>query len=316
MKFNLLNRIFLSTSSILSLALMILLSNSAELVAEEPSEPQQLVENSTAKAQTYPLVYKFQANQVLKYSINHSTSVDTSKDDYNEINTNESITQMHYRVVSIDSENQAILEPVLDQVKMSATFAESEPITYDSANEKIPAQFTGVNQSIGKPLSRFKFNSQGKLLEILDLRNAGKGDPNLTNATVQSVELLGNQNFLAFFPDHPVSIGEKWNEKYEAELKVSESLTERVKYLRKFELESVENGQSTIKLSTILISQVVDPKLRVQLIQKAPTGNIVFDIEKGVIISRELNIDQTEFGIFGDRSKIRVSSKRIEKQIQ
>ncbi len=268
-------------------------------------------------AKKHLFVYKFKTNQIIRYSVLNSSSVNTVKEDFSETNTNESDTKMHYRVVSIDSGNHAILEPVLDHVKMSATFADAEPITYDSQkNEEIPVQFTGVNEAIGKPLSRFKFNQQGKLLEILDLRNAGKGDPTLTNSTVNSVAMLGNQNFLIVFPDYPIAIGDKWSEKYESDLKVSENLNQRIKYIRKYQLDSVDNNQAIFSLKTVLITQIEDPKLRLQLIQKTPTGKLVFDMQQGIITSRELNIEQTEFGIFGKSSKIAITSKRTENLIQ
>jgi Family of unknown function (DUF6263) len=305
----------------------LLSSNSTILRGDDTSPANAEVSQTAATTQNsatnpeavkkFLFAYKFQANQIIRYSVMNSSSVNSVKGDFSETNTNESNTKMHYRVVSVDSGNHAILEPVLDHVKMSAIFADADPITYDSQNNKeIPVQFTGVDKSIGKPLSRFKFNQQGKLLQILDLRNSGKGDPHLTNETNNSVELLGNQNFLIVFPDHPVAVGDKWNEKYESDLKVSESLNQRVKYLRKYQLDSVENNQAVFSLKTVLITRIEDPKLRLQLIQKTPTGKLVFNMQQGIITSRELNTDQTEFGIFGEDSKIKISSKRTENLIR
>ena len=292
--------------------------NAEEPVAEKADTSTEEVQtNENVPGDKYQLEYKFSPNQIIKYHILNTTSIDTSKGEFNDVNSNESETVMHYRVVSVDSEKITTLEPVLDQVKMTANFYNAEPISYDSNDsEEAPPQFAGVDESIGKPLSRFKYNQYGKLLEILDLRNAGEGDPEVTNETNSSVELLANQSFLVIFPDHPVAIGEKWNEKYETFLMVSESLNEKVEFLRKYELESVENNVATIKLNTILVSQIQDPKQRLQLIQKAPTGKLTFDMEQGILTYRELDVEQTEFGIFGQGSKIKVTSKKTEKYLK
>ena len=73
----------------------------------------------------------------------------------------------------------------------------------------------------------------------------------------------------------------------------------RIKLKKVYSLQKVENHRATISWKTIRLTPVTDPRLLAQLIQRISTGEIVFDIQRGVVVSKTSNIDQTLVGPFG-----------------
>ncbi|HAA50154.1 MAG TPA: hypothetical protein DCE43_10575, partial [Planctomycetaceae bacterium] len=47
------------------------------------------------------------------------------------------------------------------------------------------------------------------------------------------------------------------------------------------------------------LTPVTDPRLLAQLIQLISTGEVIFDVNRGIVLSKTSNIDQTLVGPFG-----------------
>lgn len=274
----------------------------APAVAEKPEG-----ETAAASADGYRLRYRFKTNDVVNYEVAHTMEITTRKDETSETASNESHAEKHYRVVSVDRDGNAILELMIDRVRMSARFGEADPVVFDSDKpSETPRQFAHVQKTVGQPLARIKVSASGEMLSVVDLLPELKaGESGDSDAT---------RSFLIVFPERPVRVGDTWKDDPNPQVRVTvgKSLTRDVEVLRRYELVSVEGNLATIHVRNTVITPVRDPAIRAQLIQRSPEGEIVFDLENGLLVSRKMTIDKTEIGVFGDNSSMQAVSRRTE----
>ncbi len=268
----------------------------SETIAEEQDK-----QAAKAAPEKYELNYQFKAGEFVHYQVSDSSSYTTQKDAISETAKNQSIAWRQYRVVSVDKSGEAVLELMIDRVRLQTQFDDSPPIVFDSADPKLqPESFKQILQTVGKPMSRIRVNRQGKLLEVHNYfgKQPEQADPSL--------------NFLVVFPKEPVAINETWKQNLEVEVFVTKTLKEKVKLLRIYQLKSVENDLATISLSTVLLSTIRDPAIKVRLMQQTPSGTIQFDMKRRLLISRKLQTDDQVIGAFGAGTLVKAMSIREE----
>jgi hypothetical protein len=269
--------------------------------AEAPSEP--------VPAGSVRLKYAFEVNQPTFYEVDQTVEIVSQKDRAKATDRNESHTLKHYRVIAVEDTGNALLELVIDKVRMSAKTDGSDEIAFDSdSQDEPPARFENVRQAIGKPLARITVTPQGEIKSTLWL-NGQK------NAAGETPDAEAGNNFLILLPERPVRPGDAWQDKSEVRVFVSPTLTRSITIMRNYELTGVKDGLATISVSASVLTPVRDPKIEGQLIQRTPSGTIVFDVAKGTIVSRDLKLDKTVIGVFDDNSSMRVVSDKTEKLV-
>lgn len=255
---------------------------------------------------TYQLVYKFRPNQFAHYDVTHKAMMRVQKGQVVQISDNLTRSRKHFRVVSVDRNGSAVLEPVLDRVRMTVRFDDNPPLEFDSANKKKkphPA-FAGVQASVSQPQARLKVSASGVLLRVLPLNGA---------VAVQPRKGKQQQSFLIVFPDKAIPIGHQWSEEpFEVQLSVAVGVRKIVKLKRRFELLSVKGDLATIESKVVMLTPVKAPKALMQLIQQRPKGTLVFDLKRGLIVSQNLTVDETVFGPIGNQSKVRAVTSLVE----
>jgi hypothetical protein len=82
---------------------------------------------------------------------------------------------------------------------------------------------------------------------------------------------------------------------------------------RRYRLENVEDGIAKISVRTIGLTILDDfPQQQAQLMRRLWTGQLTFDIDRGIMIRKELNLDQEVVGFSGQQSRLHVKMHRIE----
>ena len=282
------------------------------IAAPKPSNDSEETAN-----QKYLLRYKFEKGEQVYYQVQHKTKMHSRLGQAVEIAKNESSIKKHFRVLSIDKKQNAILELMLDQVTMNASYDGGEAITWNSTEDQaVPPQFRAIKNSIGRPLARIKISSQGKLLSVPHVDSQMKKHSNIFNKGVQSADNDPSRNFLVVFPESEITVGDSWTNKIEVPFSVSKKLHKPATLQRRYKLLSVKGTEAVIELKTTLLTIINDPTIRVQLIQRAPAGTITFDIEQGKIKSRDLTIDKTEIGALGPKSSLHAVSSIKETMLK
>ena len=271
--------------------------------------------DSKSTAKTYNLKYKFTGNQFAHYQVHHTSTIVTRYAQGSETTFNESNTRKHFRVTSIKPDGAAVLEPVIDHVKMRVRFGDQEPIDFDSdwKAARIPKKFQTIKQTIGRPLARIHVTSTGRLESAAKIEQS-KIQQTTANSSSKT-RSDASQNFLVVLPDQPIAIGDNWTDKIQVKVSVTKEIQRTIHLLRTYQLTAVKDGIAHISLATSIVDPVRTPSIRAQLIQREPSGKIQFDIERGLIVHREANVDKTVFEPFGPKSALHAVSRRVERLV-
>jgi len=291
-----------------------------------PSAPQ--AKPDTAETAPIPkpvkhtLVFKFQPNQILRYEVSNDTEITTHVKENTETVRNSSTARRHYKVTKVDEKTgDAHLELSIDWVRMTASFdnpdrKKTEPIEFQSDDpEKHPKQFQEVLDTIGKPRATIRFSPAGKPLEVL---NKVPGKPAAGNQSAPGPAPLPAhdttpESYLLQLPEQPVAIGETWKDRFDVVVKDSDNNRSRITIQRSYTLTEVDEDRALIEFRTTILTPMRNPSIEGQLIQREIAGKAVFDIARGLIVSREAGVDKTVLGPFGPQSSMHARSRFHEK---
>ena len=197
---------------------------------------------------------------------------------------------------------------------MASTTGDNGIVGYDSTkDEVVPKGFENLAGTIGRPLARFQVAPNGKLLKVTLL--VDDVPKNFSDAAEKTDPAI---NFLTVFPEQPVKVGDKWNEKFDTKVSVASvgnQLYRELGLIRVFELTKVENEIATIRFRTSLRTPISDPDILRQTVQQTPSGVIEFDLKNGRLISRSLKIDEKVVGAFGAQTLLDAQGEMTEKLI-
>ncbi len=248
------------------------------------------VKPAVVKPTEYRLVYKFLLNQDVHMPLVTDSRIQVQKGQAVTTTMNQSTVDRHYHVDAVDPDGSAIVHLFIDNVKLTYSFNDGKPISYDTSKRDLPPRgFEGVNRSIG-PHGTVRFSPQGNVLPLPGPLNDPANDP--------------SESFLDPLPSKPVHVGEEWFEDFKVKVAVSRNLTQKITLRRRYTLESVDGKIATIHLQTSEITPVQEDQIRAQLVQRTPSGKIQFDMERGVTVSRDLSCSRTENGVMGEGSQI------------
>lgn len=260
----------------------------------------------------YQLAYKFERGQFLHYEVNDQAEITTQLAANQSKSVQKTRLLKSFRIVAVDEQGVAIIEPMIEQARMSSTVGETQTITFDStADTAPPKEFETIANTIGQPLARFHIASNGRLVKVNLIKKdvpkkfseaAEKADPTI--------------NFLVVFPEKPVKIGDKWSEKYETTVNISKGLNQPIKLLKAYELVDVTDHVATIKYRTSLLVPMDDPDILRQIATQTPSGTIEFDLMQGRIISRSILIDEKVIGAFGAQTLLQAQGESTEKLLR
>ena len=262
------------------------------------------------------LAYKFQPGQFIHYvgsnKVLYSTELgdqyNISKEHRNPTNLQSNVTKTHFRVVTVDEQGNALVEPMVDHTRMTARMHGKPPVEFDSATNVNPSpEFQSIRDVIGRRIARFQVAPTGKLLKAIII------DSTAPQALLTAAEKLETRfPCLSPMPANPVSVGDKWRDDYSI-FAMNHGLKEPMPLRRIFELTSVIDGVATIKFKTIVMVPVSDTEIEKQLAQQTPSGVIEFDVERGLVRSYTSTVNRTIMNAFGAQSLLRVAGEATER---
>ena len=269
-----------------------------------------------------PLVYQFQPGQFLHYESDDKSEVlvqnagvaDKQGNPFESKSIHHTQVLKSYRVVTVDEEGGAIIEPIAEKVRMTSQAGDNPPANYDSTTGEKPAkEFETVAGTIGRPLARFHFAANGKMLKVSML---AKDVPKSFSEAAE--KLNPTINFLVVFPEKPVKIGEKWSEKYDTSVLLN-GINQPLKLIRSFELVQVTGSApesiATIRFRTSLLSPTNEPEVLRQIIDQTPSGTITFHVQQGRILSKTKEINEKVIEAFGPKTLLQARGGSTEKLI-
>ncbi len=256
------------------------------------------------------LRYRFERGQFVHYEVaSKSKMILQAKQEVQTISEKRS-TRKHYRVVSVDEDGNAVLEPVIDHVVMEAQSDGQEPIVFDSdSTEPVPSQFSKVSETVGRALVRVRYTPRGEVDEVLRVTADARGMSQDEEA----------HKFLIAFPEAEIAPGETWDDDFTVKVAVAgdfkKPLHKPVTIRRRYTLESIDGDVAKISFATYPLSVDRDPQIRMQLVQRSLNGDVEFDLKKGVIRKWTSSGSGQVFNPFGPSSSAQASSSNVERLV-
>jgi hypothetical protein len=305
-------------------AACILAALDCSVPAAEDAQPAASGEAPAQPAEKHQLAFKFRLGQIVRQEISHESEIKTHKNQDTETAKNSSHLKRHYKVVAADEKTGAgDLELTIDWVHMRAEFETAgkthPPVEFQSDDpKKQPVQFGDVKASVGRSRATIRFSPTGAPVKVVSgtipqlPSGPGSEAKGISGSPLSDGSL---EAYLIPLPEKPVAVGESWKDPFDVILRDDAKNLVKVAIQRVYKLVEVKDGRAVIELRTAILSPITNGAVEAQLIQREISGKIVFDIEQGLIISRETNIDKTIVNAVGANSSMRAVSTYREKLV-
>jgi hypothetical protein len=272
-------------------------SNSDESVSELINRASKIVNSK----QKYHLAYKMKKGQELRWTVEHVASTKTQIAGESEATSSRSQSTKLWKVSSVDSLGNMTFVHTVESVNLWQRIGEAEPVTYNSLTDKeVPLEYDAVTSKIGKPLAVITVSPEGQVLDrktSLEQAHFGVGD--ITTP----------------LPSEDISIGYKWFVPTTFTAKDEEGRNQQLKARIQYELSNVSLPNAFISFRTEVLTPIQSDKVRSQIMQQLTKGYIVFDIDLGLPVRKEVEWDEKVQGYEGPDSYLNYVGKLTEKYI-
>ena len=276
-------------------ALLVIVALGTSAWAADAADPP-AAEKKTEKK--YDLKYKFRPGETVRWKVEHRAKIRTTISGTTQTAETESYSVKVWKVQKVSESGNFAFEHSVESILMKQRLSGRQEEVYDSTKDKEPpVAFQQVAKSVGVPLSLVAMDPTGKILKREDRQPQASSDSQMT------VPL----------PAEPVAVGHTWNVPLEVEVKLENGVVKKIQTRQQFKLEEVKNGVATISTETVVLTPVRDPAIEAQLIQRASSGTVRFDIEAGRVLGQQMDLDKQVFGFRGEASTMQYQTRFIEK---
>lgn len=262
----------------------------------------------------YLLQYKMKPSEEIHWYHDH---VITSKDRGAGVTTDTSSrvqSNFVWRVKSVDELQRMTFDVTLESVNMYSQTTDdrvddNEPAdvttnTYNSAvDKKAPEMYVGMAERIGKPLSQYMVTRNGQIAD--------------SKSNYPTVDIGGIGETPTFaFPNKPIAIGHQWDVPDTLRVKTEHGAYQNLKVQMQYELMKVVKGNAYISFKTQVLTPLESARVRSQIVWHLASGYLVFNIERGLPIRREVEWDEKVQGFKGPDSYLKYTARRSERLIE
>jgi len=257
---------------------------------------------SVVSAQTGAWRFRWQSGQVLIYLVEQITSasevVGESKVD---TRTKLNLTK-RWQVLGVDSAGVATLQLSLTALRIETTTPGGDTLLFDSANldKSNPQMREQLARFVNQPLALLRIDAKGKVVEVKE----SKYGP----ASKYENELP----FIILLPDDAAQAGTKWGRAYQMTLDPPLGTSEKYPASQSYQCKAVEGKTATVALTSAVSKLPEALADQVPLLQLQPEGEVVFDLQAGLLRSATLRIDKELTGHQGEGSRYRFQSSYKE----
>lgn len=250
----------------------------------------------------YDLRYKLHRGDVLRYEVTHRASIQSTIDNSTQAAQTKTDSVKAWKVTDVLPEGDIEFTNVVEKVHMMNQLPDKEPVEFDSsADDVAPPGFEDAARAVGVPLSVMRITPTGKTIRR-DMKIRGQ------NAEEDAPIVLR-------LPEHPVAIGDSWDEAFEVQVKLEKNNSKKIQTRRHHKLVDVKNGVATIEITYQVLSPI-DAAIETQIVQRLMEGEARFDIEKGQLIGQQMGVDRRIIGFAGPTSSMQYIMRMEESLVK
>lgn len=247
------------------------------------------------------LRYRFAMGEVLRYRVNHASSVRTTIDNSTQQIQSDSKSIKAWKVTDVLPNGEMEFIHLVESVKMSNSIPGGAENKFDSESDApVPPGFAAAAQAVGVPLSKIRISPSGEVVH----RERKHPQPPVSDDMPITLVL----------PERPVSVGDKWDAVYDVSAKRKNETTISVRTRRLCRLKSVKSGVAVIDVEYQILSPV-DSYVQSQLVERLTKGSVRFDVERGRIVAQQHKVDRRILGFAGRASSLHFLARLQERLI-
>lgn len=260
----------------------------------------------SVQAEPVRLMHRFDVGQTFTVRTDHRARLEITKEEQLTTVDHQTDSVQSYLVESIDATGSATVVSRVDAVLMRASSNGEGTVEYDSTklDAKPHEQFAAVQETVGKPLTRFVVSPFGTVDAV---------QPLLKGVVSSDASSQSHEHPFVRLPSEAVEPGATWDEKFKLVITIKGELPEAVNVKRKYQLDGLKDGIASISWRTVVLTPIRSTQLESELIQQTLDGMIEFDVAKGRIVLRKSGIDRQVVGFDGGGSKFRSVVDRTER---
>lgn len=256
-----------------------------------PLKPQ----SSDAK---YSLQYKLRAGESLYSKVIHFAETRTKMSDHEESSSSRTTSEKVWEVKSVDASGNMTFEYRILSVDLAQRVGDKNEIKYNSETDtSAPDIFKKVAETVNKPLGLVTINPRGQVT---------------TRDNDTKTPQLGMGELTIPLPEEPVAVGAEWSVPRDMRVKLDDGSQKTIKVRELYTLEKVSAGVATIRIESQPLTPISDPAVESQLIQQLSKGHIKFDIDRGRMLSKQLDWSEEAIGFRGDNTSLKYDAKFTE----
>jgi len=260
-------------------------------------------DNASTTPQQFSLAYCFHPAELIRMDVAHRALTETTIGTTSQSTETATDSQKTWTVIAVDPAGRITLEHSVNDVTMTSRTSDRGQIRWSSRDEgPAPPGYEQVKASLGVPLSRLIIDKSGRLFDRRDLRPC---PPSSTGDLV-----------VVPLPEGPVAEGAEWTVPQEVVIEVPGGQRKAVRTRLRYRLDQVRDGVATIRVNTIVLTPVDDPRLQSRLLERIWDGTIEFDIDRGRVLRRTTSIDRRIVGFEGPESSVRYKSSLEERLVE
>jgi len=265
--------------------------------AEEEPAAAKFAGKSDAKP-TYLLEHSFTKGDNVRTKVTHQVAIKTTVKGTTQAAKTLSISTKAWRITHVDEKGNVTLIQSVESVDMRQQIGDGAEVRYNSlTDKKTPEGFQDVAKALGRPLVRVTITPRGEItdrVEHFPQPNSQKGQ------------------LVALLPKGRISIGHVWTLPETIPLRLKSGVTKKIKTRERYELEKVEDGIAVIEVQTQVLTPIHSPEIEVQVIQRTTKGTIHFDIAKGRVIKKVVDLNRRVVDFSGPGSLMHYMAKFSE----
>ncbi len=261
-----------------------------------------LIKNTTGRfeeEQTYDLRYKLVPDTHLRWKTDHTESRKTQIARTTEESSSRSQAVNRWEILSVDTLGNMTFTYRIESCDMWQQTGDDDPITYNSeTGEETPMLYETFAQGIGVVAATVTINPRGRIVN--------------EQRRLKQVE-FGIGNVCIAFPDRAIPVGHQWYVPGELSAKDEHGLHKQLDIRVHYTLTKVKKRKAYITFQTEVLTPINSAKVRSKIMQKMTRGYAVFDLDKGFVIRREVDWDETVQEFEGVGSYLKYLGKFTER---